>query len=1403
MANFGILSSFDHNVQKWNTYKGRIKQFFIANDIDSTTDAAGNKRRAIFLSALSEGTYKLLEDLAQPKELESVPYEVICELLDTHFTPKKVGFAERHNFYSATQQPGENYPQWAARLRGLTANCKFTNIEEALRDRFIMGMLPGMEKEKLYVQDLENLTLSKAVELAESLHCAKAGAAASSGAAATPASDQLFKLNSAKSESVPKKRCSVCGFTNHKSSDCRFAKYTCKKCNVKGHLRRMCGKVNFVHTVDVEESEGDDGELFHIRSAKGEPMVETVLINGVHLKFEIDSGSAVTVISEKLYESKFSNVPLLPTNKRLMTYTGDSIACVGMARLPVTYAERSHTLLVYVIRNGGPPLLGRDFISLFKLELLQPNYCIRSDIDLGKLQSRYPDVFSDRLGLFNKYEVKLCLKEDAKPVFFKARPIAFALKEKVDKEIDKLVDLGVLIPVDHSDYASPIVPVLKRNGNVRLCADYSVSINKQLVVDQYPLPTIKELFARLHGGKHFTKLDLSMAYNQFVLDEASQNITCINTHRGLYKYTRLVFGLANAPAIFQKAMENILSGLDGVLCLLDDICITGKDETEHLERLDAVLQRLQAAGLTLQRDKCEFFKDEISYLGYIINKDGLKKCPNKVKAIVEAPTPNNVTQLQSFLGLVNYYRNFVPSASTILNPLYELLKKNVKWDWSTEHAKAFERIKAVLSSDKVLAHFNPSAKVILTVDASPSGLGAILSQVDPADGQERPLSFASRTLNSAEKRYSQIQKEATAIIFGVRRFHQYLYGKSNPFVLRTDHKPLISIFAPYRGIPEVTANRLQRYAMFLSGYNYTIEYIRSADNCADFLSRASLPTPPPSPTSAYQAGAEGDLVIGECDRAAYVNFVVEGSLPVTLDKLREETEKDAILSKVKRFVINGWPPKVNDVLLKPFYLCRMQLSLENGCLMRGHKVVIPESLQHKLIHELHDSHLGIVKTKAAARARFWFPGIDSAVENMIATCDVCIQLRPSPPRAPCSPWRYPSQPFHRVHLDFLGPIFGRTYLVIVDAFSKWVEVYDMSNSTTSTAVVEKIVDFISRFGQPHTFVSDNGTAFTSHEFQNFCKLNGIVHMTSPPYHPASNGQAESFVKIIKKGIKSSINSFSNVRIARMKLLKYLFDYRNSVHSATGVSPAALVFGRQLKSRLDLINPTADKPSLSSTSTANSVCNKQFLQSKNCMGNNITQTFEPGINILYKRNINNNKFVWCKGTIIKRLGKVMYLVKDSTCSTCVRKHKDQLILYKGCPSESVTPTRDFEITLQEAALSPNSMTQTETEDVGSPSALLPASPVGREEDVDKTSGSTVARPVASDTEPSVSTAVVTSESSSNTKDEDKASSSITAASTDGGSNAADADIPPASEVTVAAPSPRLRRHPRVDYKKFFK
>uniref|UniRef100_A0A3B3Q5Y7 ribonuclease H n=1 Tax=Paramormyrops kingsleyae TaxID=1676925 RepID=A0A3B3Q5Y7_9TELE len=280
---------------------------------------------------------------------------------------------------------------------------------------------------------------------------------------------------------------------------------------------------------------------------------------------------------------------------------------------------------------------------------------------------------------------------------------------------------------------------------------------------QYPLPRIEDIFSSLAGGEKFSKIDLSQAYLQMEVEESSRKFLTINTHKGLYQYNRLVFGVASAPAIWQRAMDQVLQGIPQTQCYLDDIIVTGKDDTDHLQNLSMVLTRLNEYGLRAKRDKCEFFKEEISYCGHIIDKHGLHKSQEKIEAVLKAPKPENVSQLRSYLGLVNYYHKFLQNLASVLYPLNALLQIGTKWHWSDKCEKAFTETKRLITSDELLTHYDPSRPIRLACDASPYGIGAVLSHT-MVDGSERPIAFVSRSLTSAERNYAQIDREALSLV---------------------------------------------------------------------------------------------------------------------------------------------------------------------------------------------------------------------------------------------------------------------------------------------------------------------------------------------------------------------------------------------------------------------------------------------------------------------------------------------------------------------------------------------------------------------------------------------------------------------------------------------------------------
>uniref|UniRef100_A0A452HI29 ribonuclease H n=1 Tax=Gopherus agassizii TaxID=38772 RepID=A0A452HI29_9SAUR len=483
---------------------------------------------------------------------------------------------------------------------------------------------------------------------------------------------------------------------------------------------------------------------------------------------ELDTGAAISLVSETVYKEKLQHLPLKATKTVLKTYTGEAVPMLGTIDVKVELNGQAAKLPLFVVRGNYPALMGRSWLGKIQLNWAEVHWMTKEETSLTPILRKHAAVFGDDLGSMKGITVTLNIKPDSPPKYLKARTVPYAIRPKVEADLERLVTNGVLIPVTHSSWATPIIPIVKKDGSLRICGDFKVTVNPVLCAEQYPLPRIDDLFAGLAGGQKFSKIDLSQAYLQMHVDEKSQELLTIVTHKGLYRYCRLPFGIMSAPALFQRAMDQILCGLSGVQCYLDDILVTGRNEEDHLKNLEATLQRLEEYGLRVRKDKCEFFKPSVEYLGHIIDSAGLHKAPAKVKAIVEAPPPRNVSQLRSFLGLLNYYGKFISQLATLLKPLHELLGQNKAWKWTEACDVAFNKAKDALLNSEVLMHFDPSLPLQLACDASPYGVGAVVSHIMPS-GEEKPIAFASRTLSKAETNYAQIEREGLGIVFGIRK----------------------------------------------------------------------------------------------------------------------------------------------------------------------------------------------------------------------------------------------------------------------------------------------------------------------------------------------------------------------------------------------------------------------------------------------------------------------------------------------------------------------------------------------------------------------------------------------------------------------------------------------------------
>ena len=1183
-STFGKIDAFDDTQESWEHYVERLGQYFLANDIDGE---AGDKRRAILLSVCGSKVYKLMSDLLAPTKPSEKSYADLTTLVQEHFSPKPSEIVQRYKFHNRFRKQGESIAQFVASLRHLAEHCKFNaTLETMIRDRLVCGINDDRIQRRLLSE--KELTYARAYDIAISMETAAKNVLDLQTKDAPPSTtvNRVTQGPTKRTQRTPPvvdkgKPCFRCG-GNHKPQLCSFKNSECFACKQRGHIAKKCPnsthsyrrryqsgnhgnhdkhthandktfsqgsnktftrpKVNLVE-VNEDHNEQDIYPLYSIGNQTPSPYQVDMILENQRISMEIDTGAARTVIGEdtfnKLLENN-KNLKLTKTDVKLQSYTGEKIQVLGQCVVTVEYKQFCDNLPVLVIQGANPCLIGRDWFSRIKLNW-QEIFSVKvqnSDLSVETCLAKHFNVFNSELGKVKGLKVKIHVDNGVKPLYYKSRPVPYMLRDKIEKELDRLVSEGTITQVDFSDWATPIVPIVKTDGSIRICGDYKVTVNRCSKLDNYPIPKMEDMYASLGECEEFSKLDLSQAYQQLELDDESKMYTTINTHRGLYQYNRLPYGIASAPGIFQRTIENILHNIPQVIVRIDDILVTGKDREKHLHNLEKVLTRLEQAGVHLKKEKCIFLAPEVIYLGHRINKTGIQPVEEKVRAIKDSPAPKNIKELQAFLGMINYYGCYLPNLSTILAPLHKLLTKGTKWIWGSRQEQSWKTAKDLLQSANVLVHYDPSKEIVLSCDASPYGLGAVISHI--IDGQEKPIAYASRTLSPAEKNYAQLDKEGAAIVFGIRKFHQYLFGRRT-FKVYTDHKPLVGLFKCDKAIPIMASPRIQRWALFLSGYSYDLVYREGKQNGnADGLSRLPLldmtvnvPTP-------------GETVL-------LINYLETS--PVTSDEIAQWTLQDPVLKRVLNHVHTGWYEQgKHEQDLRPYYVRKHELSIFEGCLMWGNRIVIPHEGRSKLIDELHECHPGIVRMKQLARSYFWWPQIDTEIENRVKQCNECQLQSAVPATAPLHPWEWPTQPWSRIHIDYAGPFLNQMFLIIVDAYSKWLEVIPTQTSTTQVTI-EKLRTVFATHGLPDMVVSDNGSCFTSDEFSNFMQQNGIRHVTTAPKHPSSNGLAERYVRIFKEGMKKNEKSGGSVNT---RLSRFLLAYRSTPQTTTGLTPAELL-----------------------------------------------------------------------------------------------------------------------------------------------------------------------------------------------------------------------------------------------------
>ena len=1097
-------------------------------------------------------------------------FQTLLNALNAHFEPQVSTPHERLAFSRCDMEEHDSVLAYVTRLKKLASTCAFVNAEERIRDQVIERVRNSRLRRK-FLSEGDGLTLARLLEIARIEEDTDARVKDYEGKASTSVSrvhvqDRARKPQAKATVPVSREKgqgqqnygcCFRCGKTGHiaKAAECSARGKVCRVCGKTGHFAgtKFCKGKETVkkHSVQAVEKESrtSGDELFSVGRTLGAPKV-TLALNGVNTEMIVDTGAASTLISmQTSRELQSKGVTLQDTNKTLYAYGSTrQLPLAGQMRVSMSRkGGKTITCTVYVHAGTGTSsnLLGCDTAMELGLVQLDPDVSVMNvhveKRAVNAWKEKFPECF-EGIGKLKGSQVKLHVDQSVEPVAQACRRIPFGLQEKVKRELDTLLEGDIIEEVEGkgpTPWVSPLVAVAKDGGQaVRICVDMRRA-NVAIGRERHPIPTAKEILYHMNGSTVFSKVDLRKGFHQLELEEDSRPITTFVTPWGLFRYKRLSLGVSSAPEIYQHTIQKVLVGLEGTFNFADDIIVGGKTKAEHDRRLDRLLQRLSEAGLTVNEQKCEMGMSSISYLGCCISGDGISVDPRKVDAVLSAKPPKTVAEVRGLMGLVNFCGEFIADLATVAEPIHRLLCKDVAFKWGKEQQCAFEEIKRRLGNRETLAFFDPQCPTRLVADASPTGLGAVLTQRQ--QGVWRVVAYGHRSLTSVEKRYSQTEKEALALVWACEHFRLYLLGLE--FELETDHKPLQFIFNRQTSKP---SPRIERWVLRLMAFTYKVVYRPGAHNIADPLSRLSQ-------------GQESEAInVAE----EYVKQVASLATPkaVTWKELVDAARHCEETVTIREALVTGsW-----KACSSGYTAVKEELSELEGVVLRGKRIVVPMSLRERVLKSAHEGHLGIVKTKQLLRTKVWWSSMDRQAEQVVRKCLSCQRVSAPEHPEPLVSTKLPDAPWQVLSIDLMGPLpSGESLMVCVDYYSRYFEVAVLQ-STTAAKVVQHCKTIFSRWGLPVALRTDNGPQFVATEFQEMLQEHGIKWLSTTPLWPQANGEVERQNRSLLKTLR--IAALEKRSLAKV-LQEFLLAYRSTPHPATGLSPFQAMTGREMRNKL--------------------------------------------------------------------------------------------------------------------------------------------------------------------------------------------------------------------------------------------
>ena len=1078
-----------------------------------------------------------------------------------------------------------------------------------IRDRIVFGTNSKKIRERLFDEGAK-LTLEKATAIARSLETSQAQLNVMNSptneekvnvisqskrnlqhkhAGATQVTQRQASKptqGAQRRQSQSQANCDNCGRQHSKSDTCPAKGQTCNYCKKKGHYIQVCRRrarsQQKIHDIqNTSPSLEEDFETLSFESIcignidQGNHAVHkdevfatvNIKITGrekdkTTLKAKVDTGAQGNVLPLRIYQKMYpQNIDVNGKPKQgtlnqskiiLVAYGGSEIKHLGTVQIPCNYKDSKTVATFFVTDTSGPAIMGLKTATelnllRFNLELKQspprssqPISCKQptSDTpirDKQNLIAQYPECF-DGIGKFQG-EYHITIDPSVPPVVHPPRKVALRMKEEIKEELDDMVKKDIIAKIQEGEptaWVNSLVYKRKSNKKLRLCLDPK-DLNAAIRREHHVTPTLEEILPKLSGAKVFSIVDAKCGYWNVVLDEESSYLTTFNSPYGRYRFKRMPFGLKMSQDIFQTRIDQTFEGCNGVIGIADDIVVYGENEAAHDSNMHGMIKRCKETGLKLNPEKCFIKQDKIKFYGIICSKDGIQPDPNKVSALKQMGPPTNKQEVQTFLGMANYMAPFIPSLSTLTAPLRELITDKTPFIWNATYQDALDKIKESISKEVTLTYFDPKKPTVLQVDASLQGLGAALLQ------DRKPVAFASKALTDTEKRYANIEREMLAVVYGCERFHTYLFGHN--FTVHSDHKPLESIH-----LKHLTAAppRLQRMLLRLQPYDLVIKYQPGKTiEIADALSRLS-----PEETGEIR------------DMNVQIHAIFPQFSNDMIQRIQQATRTDPELTVLKEQTYIGWPSDIKDVptLIKPYWAFRDEITIEDGLMMKRHRIIIPTALQKEVLSKLHASHQGVEKTKLRARTAVYWKDMNKDIDNMTKACEICQELQNKQKKEPLMPTDVPPRPWHTVGTD-LFYLDGSEYLLVADYYSKFPFVRKVpQGKSTSETVIGLLKQIFSEHGVPQVVRSDNGPHYDSHSFSKFSQQYGFKHVTSSPHFPSSNGFIESQVKTAKKTLKKAQATNTDPHIALMCLRSTPIDSKLQ-------SPAELLFGRTIQDNL--------------------------------------------------------------------------------------------------------------------------------------------------------------------------------------------------------------------------------------------